>query len=166
MHRRFTCFPPPHFGSKRLMKLFYPLLVWVQHIIHSSLMKGEIEPHHIWIDFHRSGLAVTDVSYNESSGEPLSEEVPPFPSCLVSTHTLFTTDSVVTLHYTKSSEVSSLLQLFCLEKTHPQILAGMLSSVVFMTVAKLALIIWYHGWHHCIWYKLKNKLTSFGKHGT
>lgn len=46
MHRRFTCFPPPHFDLKRLM-LFYPLLVWVQHIIHSSLMKGEIEPHHI-----------------------------------------------------------------------------------------------------------------------
>lgn len=47
MHQRFTCFPPPHPDWKRLMELFYPLLVWVQHIIHSSLMKGEIEPHRI-----------------------------------------------------------------------------------------------------------------------
>lgn len=75
MHRRFTCFPPPHFDLKRLMKLFYPVLLWVQHIIHCSLMKGEIEPHHIRADFHRSGFSVTDVSYNESSGEPLTDEV-------------------------------------------------------------------------------------------
>lgn len=39
MHRCFTCFPPPRCDWKRLMGLFYPLLVRVQHIIPSSLRK-------------------------------------------------------------------------------------------------------------------------------
>lgn len=75
MHQCFTCFPPPHFDLRRLMKLFYPLLVWVQHIIHSSPMKGKIEPHHIWIDFHPSAFPVANVGDNESSWEPLTDEV-------------------------------------------------------------------------------------------
>lgn len=47
MHQCFTRFPAPRCDWKRLMELFYPLLVWVQHIILSSLKKEEIEPHHI-----------------------------------------------------------------------------------------------------------------------
>lgn len=69
MHRCFTCFPPPRCDWKRLMGLFYPLLVRVQHIILSSLRKKgvKIEPHHIWIDFLHYGLSVSDVSDDESS---------------------------------------------------------------------------------------------------